>query len=863
MKNKLYLMILLILIWVSIVSTSSAEGTLGQNVTITIPTEGQKLNTSNINVIGTASENVTRVEVSIENGKWQRASGTSSWKATITLSEGSNTIYMRAIDKDKNIIGETSLNVTLDTTLPVIAFTSPIKDEIFLTSSRTVTLTASDNDLSKVEVKPGNGDWQAASFETSWNAPVTFSEGSNTIYARAIDTAGNTGNTSVNVTLDTIPPTINIKYPAEGDIIMNPAVTINGTASEDVSKVEVKVGNGDWIKATGKSIWGTPISLLEGLNTVYARAIDTAGNSDQTSVNVTLNTKLVTITINSGAEYTNMTEVNLSLTSPARWMSFSNDYSNWTDWELFTSAKSWTLASVDDMKLVHFSVSNRNDIQPDHGLLSEDSIILDTTMPEVTALKVSTSTPELNKPVDMTAKVSDKYLDTSSVFFFITSPDGNRSKCMTGIYTCNFINTSGYGRYNVTILAGDLAGNTNNTEKTWFITTMKPYDSAISTIQNNITEINAIKEVNTTLEIFASQNINGNINIILSNDIPPEINQSIGSIPFKKFIAITTNNPDIEKNLNWMNIKIYYIEEELKASGLDENSLRIFYLNKSRSMWETPSSGVNTTNTGNFSGYVWANVSGFSTFGLSGSYPKPSQPVTSGGGSSSGGGGGGGGGGGASGEKYTNIEVIEKYDLYIFKNKVTEYKFKGNKNPILFVNITGNVNAGEITTIVEVLRNTSYLVKTQAPGFVYKNMNIWVGNLGFSTSLNIKRAVILFKVENSWLERNNLAGNEITLAKWNGIDWITLETSKIKMDSTFTYFEANSDSFSPFAITALKGTNPLLANITSTEKAPVPIEKVEQPEKKPSDFLMNWFLIIGIFLIIGLIVEMIVKMKNK
>ncbi|MCE8422848.1 MAG: hypothetical protein J5U16_02815, partial [Candidatus Methanoperedens sp.] len=109
MKNKLYLMILLILIWVSIVSTSSAEGTLGQNVTITIPTEGQKLNTSNINVIGTASENVTRVEVSIENGKWQRASGTSSWKATITLSEGSNTIYMRAIDKDKNIIGETSL----------------------------------------------------------------------------------------------------------------------------------------------------------------------------------------------------------------------------------------------------------------------------------------------------------------------------------------------------------------------------------------------------------------------------------------------------------------------------------------------------------------------------------------------------------------------------------------------------------------------------------------------------------------------------------------------------------------------------------------------------------------------------------
>ncbi len=64
--------------------------------------------------------------------------------------------------------------------------------------------------------------------------------------------------------------------------------------------------------------------------------------------------------------------------------------------------------------------------------------------------------------------------------------------------------------------------------------------------------------------------------------------------------------------------------------------------------------------------------------------------------SASGGGGGGGGGGGASAENATNIEVKEKYDLYIFRDKMTVYSFTNRSNPVLFVNITGNVSAGEV-----------------------------------------------------------------------------------------------------------------------------------------------------------------------
>jgi len=69
--------------------------------------------------------------------------------------------------------------------------------------------------------------------------------------------------------------------------------------------------------------------------------------------------------------------------------------------------------------------------------------------------------------------------------------------------------------------------------------------------------------------------------------------------------------------------------------------------------------------------------------------------------SPSSGAGGGGGGGGLSGENYTNIEVNEKYDLYIYKDRVTSYRFTSSGNPVMFVNITGNTSPGEIRTSVK------------------------------------------------------------------------------------------------------------------------------------------------------------------
>jgi hypothetical protein len=91
-----------------------------------------------------------------------------------------------------------------DTTLPSISITSPANGQTFTTAMISVWGTASDNvALSKVEVHVGAGSWQLASGTTSWSGSVMLNPGSNTIYARATDTSGNTRGALVTVTYST------------------------------------------------------------------------------------------------------------------------------------------------------------------------------------------------------------------------------------------------------------------------------------------------------------------------------------------------------------------------------------------------------------------------------------------------------------------------------------------------------------------------------------------------------------------------------------------------------------------------------------------------------------------------------------
>ncbi len=214
---------------------------------------------------------------------------------------------------------------------------------------------------------------------------------------------------------------------------------------------------------------------------------------------------------------------------------------------------------------------------------------------------------------------------------------------------------------------------------------------------------------------------------------------------------------------------------------------------------------------------------------------------------SSSGGGGGGGGGGTSGENFSNIEIKEKHDLFIYKDKVTSYIFSDSGNPVQFINITGNSSPGEINAAVEVLKNTSSLAKTQAPGKVYKNVNIWVGTSGFAGPKNIKNAVIRFKIENSWMSINSLASSDIRMLRWDGNEWLQLETEKKSSGSKYAYYKAKTDHFSSFAISGIKGvTVPTAIPVVSLPSSPEESGTSTTPEEKASGFEI-FYAIIAIF----------------
>ncbi|VVB93927.1 Uncharacterised protein [uncultured archaeon] len=188
----------------------------------------------------------------------------------------------------------------------------------------------------------------------------------------------------------------------------------------------------------------------------------------------------------------------------------------------------------------------------------------------------------------------------------------------------------------------------------------------------------------------------------------------------------------------------------------------------------------------------------------------------------------GGGGGGGSGEPYDNILKKESKEEFMAKDLPTTYTFTTPELPVLEIGITGTTNAGMIPAQVELLKNLSGLVKKSAPGVVYKYVNIWVGTSGFAVPKNIKEATIKFKVDNSWLVSGSLKDTDIVILRWDGSMWNTLETRVITKDENFTYYQAKTNAFSPFAISSVKGLGMPTA---------VPTVEVTETRAKPTETL--------------------------
>jgi RHS repeat-associated protein len=238
-------------------------------VAISQPAAGSVVKDGAVDVVGSAQD--PRLAGVTVNGVAANVNG-STWLAPhVPLAEGSNTLTARAEDRAGNA-AEASRAVVRDSQPPVLAVTDPAPGTVVPGATITLRGTASDPHLDRVEVNGSRAQLSGG----VWSLAVTLREGNNDFALQAFDSVGNVSTVAVSVARDSQAPAVAITQPADGARLSAQTVTVNGTVAQKPG-IAVTV-NGSAAAVTGGAFTLAGVPLVEGDNTLIARARDSLGN---------------------------------------------------------------------------------------------------------------------------------------------------------------------------------------------------------------------------------------------------------------------------------------------------------------------------------------------------------------------------------------------------------------------------------------------------------------------------------------------------------------------------------------------------------------------------------------------------------
>ncbi len=256
-------------------------------IVLTAPAASFATNRAALSVTGNVTDANPITEVSLNGTPLTLTDG--AFGLDLTLNEGSNSLTIKARDIADNI-ATLSRTVTLDTTPPRIAITSPEGLSTFNSSNVQVIGTVDDSQagvtINGISAPVSNG---------SFAVNLTLAQGTRFVTAVASDPLGNTGTAGISVTIDTTPPRVIINTPADGTTVFSSPVTVTGMINDIVSgtvngnNATVTI-NGVPAIVSNRGFVAQGISLSPGANTITALGTDAAGNQAQAMITVTLDT---------------------------------------------------------------------------------------------------------------------------------------------------------------------------------------------------------------------------------------------------------------------------------------------------------------------------------------------------------------------------------------------------------------------------------------------------------------------------------------------------------------------------------------------------------------------------------------------
>jgi hypothetical protein len=222
--------------------------------------------------------------VKVDGGTWTQTTSTSHTFSG--LSDGQHWLYVKGVDELGNNGQQTALNITLDTTLPYIEIVEPINGDQFPSPSVIMGCLISDETvLDRMEVKVDDGEWIVDPDGPPAYLFTDLSDGNRTLWAKAVDKAGNENTDSVWIIINSEGPDTTITSPTNGTYYEVDDVEVSFYSDDyDVDSFQYSFNGADWTDTDvtnanpGTVYTYTVQNVPEGNTTIYVRGKDTAGN---------------------------------------------------------------------------------------------------------------------------------------------------------------------------------------------------------------------------------------------------------------------------------------------------------------------------------------------------------------------------------------------------------------------------------------------------------------------------------------------------------------------------------------------------------------------------------------------------------
>ena len=373
------------------------------------------------------------------------------------------------------------LAVTPDSTPPTTtaALTGTLGTNGWYTSDVTVNLTAADSvggtGLDATYYRIGtSGSW------TVFSSPFIIStEGTTAVQFYSRDNASNDESVkSVSIDIDlTLPNTLsnvtgtlgaNGWHTSAVNVLLLPSDPAPGSG---INYTMYRIDTGSW------TTYATPFDVsTDGSHLVEFYSVDNAsnvGSTNSTAFKIDATPPSGTIDIQSGADYANRTDVNLTVqasdaNSGVEQFRLSNDgvtWGSWESWQNLSDSLSWNLPISDGLKTVFLQITDN----ASNVATLNDTITLDTTPPAVSF--------ELSNGAEMTsssATINWSANDTNGIDQFEYSLDG-AAFVPCGLATHVDLSDLTDGTHNLTIRAIDVAGNAAEGALLFKVTTAAPF----------------------------------------------------------------------------------------------------------------------------------------------------------------------------------------------------------------------------------------------------------------------------------------------------------------------------------------------------------------------------------------------------